>query len=150
MRRALFLAYVLGIGFVLLSPSVAVPSESVGWGAGVAERLGAPAWILEPARWEFLCNALVFVPVPVLGVAAWPATGPLSWARACLAGSVGVEVVQALLLPERSATAIDVVANTTGAIAGSLLVAGLSRRRTAAGTRPTSPARRARLPGPRR
>jgi len=97
-----------------------VPTESVGFGADVAGRLGAPDWILEPRRWEFLCNALVFAPVPLLGVLAWPGSGWLTWVLLCLAGSVGVEVAQAALLPERSATAIDVVANTTGAVLGSL------------------------------
>lgn len=121
MRKVLFAAYVACLGFVLLNPHVSVPSESVGFGADVAERLGAPAWILEPRRWEFLCNALVFVPIPVLGVVAWPGTGWLTWVLACLAGSLGVELAQAALLPERSATSIDVVANTAGAVLGSLV-----------------------------
>ena len=118
----LLATYVVCAGFVLLNPNVSVPTESVGWGADVAGRLGAPEWILEPGRWEFLCNALVCVPIPLLGVLAWPRSGWLTWVLACAAGSLGVELAQAALLPERSATAVDVVANTTGAVLGSLLV----------------------------
>lgn len=128
-RRVLFAAYVVGIGYVLLNPRVSVPVESVGWGADVADRLGAPEWILEPTRWEFLLNALVFAPIPVLGVLAWPSIGPLRWALLCCAGSVGVELVQLVALPERSATVIDVVANTTGGVLGALVVAGWSAAR---------------------
>lgn len=129
MRKVLFAAYVVGIGYVLLNPRVSVPVESVGWGADVAARLGAPDWILEPTRWEFLLNALVFVPIPVLGTAAWPSLGSLRWVLACLAGSIGVELTRALLLPERSATVIDVVANTTGGVLGALVVAAWSASR---------------------
>jgi glycopeptide antibiotics resistance protein len=45
------------------------------------------------------------------------------------AGSLAVELVQALFLDARSAQAIDVVANTSGAMAGALLGDLVRRRR---------------------
>ena len=148
-RKVVFVVYVAVLGFVLLNPRVSVPNDSVGWGNDLAGSLGAPQWLLEQHRFEFVVNVLVFVPLAVLGRWAWPGRAAWQWAVVGAAASVAVEVVQGLALPERSATLVDVVANTTGAVLGGLVAALLSRRRTAGGTRPTSPGARGRLPGPR-
>ncbi|NHC23869.1 hypothetical protein G6553_11880 [Nocardioides sp. IC4_145] len=42
-------------------------------------------------------------------------------------GSAGVELVQAFLLPARSATYVDIVANTAGGLLGAAAVAVLRR-----------------------
>ena len=122
-----FVAYALGLAVVLLSPRVAVPDSGIGWAADAARALGTPAWLLEPRRFEFLSNVLIFVPLPVLGTIAWPATPARRWAGIGLAASVAVEVVQGLALEERSASVVDVTANTLGTLIGVALVAGVRR-----------------------
>src|SRR3546814_18660603 len=57
----------LPIWFVLLVPYGAVPSSGASWTAELAARLGAPAWAVEPSRWEFLANALILMPLSALG-----------------------------------------------------------------------------------
>ncbi|HYF74063.1 MAG TPA: hypothetical protein VD864_14630, partial [Nocardioides sp.] len=58
-RRAIAVAlaaYSAALAFVLLVPSGAVPSSGASWTADLADRLGAPAWAVDPARWEFVSN----------------------------------------------------------------------------------------------
>lgn len=145
-----FAAYAAGLAYVLLNPNSSLPSGGVGWANGVAGDLGAPGWILAEQRFEFLANALVFVPIALLGRWAWPAVPLRLWALLGAGGSLAVEIAQGLFLPERSPTYIDVVANSTGAVLGWLLAEWLSRRRTAGGTPPTSRAPRERRRDPRR
>ena len=117
----LLVGYVGAVGWVLLQPRPTVAVASVGEFSDLLARLGVDAarsdWIPE-----FVVNALVFVPVPVLGVLALRGTTGAGWAVACYLGSVGVEGVQALALPERSAQFVDIVANTLGAVVGCLVV----------------------------
>ena len=89
-------------------------------------------------RLEVLANVAMFVPVAllvtfVLGARRWWVT-----VIACAALSVAVELVQALM-PGRVAAALDIVANSLGALLGALLAVAIealvrrSRRRTRAG-----------------
>ncbi|MBA2954571.1 hypothetical protein GON03_09565 [Nocardioides sp. MAH-18] len=96
---------------------------------------------------EFLCNALIVAPVSALGSILWPRTTWRTWTALALVGACAVEITQGALLTERTASYVDVVANTLGGLLGALVVLAwrrVSRRRTAAGTPPSSPV------GPRR
>lgn len=79
---------------------------------------------------EVAANVALFVPFGWVGMTiARRATWWGVTACGCLA-SVGLEVGQQLLRPERFATASDLVANTVGAFLGSVLAAwALGRRR---------------------
>ena len=132
MRRAalvLLPAYLAVLLFALLTPSAQTPSSSVTWMGEVMERLGAPAQLLEPSRVEFLANVAILVPPVVLGALVWSRPTWRDWTAFGFVFSGGIEVVQALFLDERSATYVDVVANTLGALLGGVLVASVSLRR---------------------
>ncbi|MGC5172930.1 VanZ family protein [Micromonospora sp. DT81.3] len=78
---------------------------------------------------EFTSNVALFVPVGVLVALQLPPR--LRWAAVPIgaAVSLGIELLQAALLPERVATPSDVFANTIGTAVGVLLVAVVSRSR---------------------
>ena len=121
--RIAFVCYCLALAFVLLNPNVGVPTGGIGWVADTAGAVGTPGWVLEPRRFEFVCNALIFAPLPILGAFSWRGVPVAAWLGIGLVASGLVELAQLLFLPERSATVIDVVANTTGAAAGVAAVA---------------------------
>jgi len=120
-------AYGAALAFVLLVPAAAVPSSGASWTADLADRLGAPAWMVEPSRWEFLANALMVTPVPALGSLLWPRTTWRDWTAYAFVAAGAVELAQGLFLPARSATFVDVVANTLGGLLGAAAV-WLARR----------------------
>jgi glycopeptide antibiotics resistance protein len=71
---------------------------------------------------EFSANITLFVP---LGVLAMLLSARVTWRRAVLVGLVvsgGIEVVQAVARPERTANVSDVVANVVGAALGTGVV----------------------------
>ncbi|WP_435745293.1 VanZ family protein [Nocardioides sp. SYSU DS0663] len=124
-------AYLLLLAWGLLAPTPDAPSALVAWMSETAADTGLPAALTDPSRMEFLANVLVIVPVPVLvglaevgRTAAWDWRDWTSWA---FVGSTAVETTQALLLPARSATHVDIVANTAGGLLGALAVALLRR-----------------------
>jgi VanZ family protein len=98
---------------------------------------GAPSWV-DYAHVEFGANILMFVPLGVLIALLLPRW---EWWLAPIIGlalSLAIEFGQALVLPERFATPLDVLANTSGAIVGALVVTAfrvaaraLARRRPA-------------------
>ncbi|WP_052090814.1 VanZ family protein [Modestobacter caceresii] len=74
-------------------------------------------------------NVLLFVPLALLlcwSLPRWP-----RWAvwLTCVAGSVGIELVQALFLPARYPSLVDIGTNSTGAAIGVGLHWLLTRRR---------------------
>lgn len=88
---------------------------------------GLPRWIGYD-QVEFTANIVLFVPVGLL-LALELRRRP--WWAAALAGfglSVLAELAQYLLRPDRFATALDVVANTTGAVVGAAIAVMLTRR----------------------
>ena len=135
-RRAVvvaLVAYAAALAFVLLVPSGAMPSSGASWTADLADRLGAPAWMVEPSRWEFVANALMVTPVPALGSLLWPRLTWRDWTAYAFVAAGAVELAQGLFLPERSATFVDVVANTLGGLLGAVAVLVVRRlRRTPA------------------
>ncbi|WP_165314437.1 VanZ family protein [Agromyces protaetiae] len=127
--RVLLAPYLVVLGFIVFLPARSARRVTgiVGWAADVVASYGAPR---EPAAivFEFLANIALFVPFGALIVLAWPKLGVWPPIVAALVVSTVIELVQ-LGLPSRVATISDVVANTTGAAIGVLLVMALRQRR---------------------
>lgn len=85
---------------------------------------GAPTWV-DYAHVEFGANIVMFVPLGVLIALLLPRW---EWWLAPIIGlalSLAIEFGQALLLPERFASPLDVLANTAGATIGALIVTAI-------------------------
>jgi VanZ like family len=122
-RRAALLilaAYLVFLAFVLLNPSADVPSSSVAWLSQAGTRAGLPAPLVEPSRVEFICNVLILMPLSLLGSVLLPRLDWRDWTAYGFVLSGTVEMLQAVLLPDRSATFSDVVANTSGILMGAV------------------------------
>jgi glycopeptide antibiotics resistance protein len=121
----LLMVYLLFLAYVFLSPSSEMQSTAVSVVDGVLSRLGFPESFSTPERLEFVCNALIVVPVPVLGSLVLPGWSWRDWTAVGFVLAGCVEVTQGLLLPDRDASHADVVANTLGALMGACLAAVL-------------------------
>ena len=113
--------YLVVCAYVLLTPNGDVPSSGVFELQQLGVRLGVPDPVI--ARTEQLANVAIAVPVPVLAAYVWRPWSVLVWTGGAFVVSLSVEVVQRLLLGERVASATDVVANTSGGLAGGLVSA---------------------------
>ena len=128
---AVLLAAWVGVLLVmLLGPSAEGPSWLVETIARVVDSLGAPAAATAPGRVEFVLNAAAFAPVSLLGTLLWPRWTWRDWTAGGFVASFLVEAVQAVFLAARSATYVDVVSNTLGALVGAVLGAVLARALT--------------------
>ncbi len=111
--------YLALLAFVLLNPSAALPSGLVGLMGDAGQVAHLPDRLLVPARVEFVANTLVVVPAAATAAWLWPMRSWTTWTAYGFVAALLVEVVQGVLLPDRSATYVDVVANTLGALLGS-------------------------------
>jgi glycopeptide antibiotics resistance protein len=124
-RRELVVALVLYSAFlavVLLAPTSGTQSGSASWLGDAARSVGVPDRFVTQPRVEFLCNALLLMPVSALGSLIWPRTTWRDWTAYAFVIAGLVELVQGLALPERTATFVDVVANTLGGLGGAAVV----------------------------
>jgi len=165
-RAALLLTvlYAVALGLIVFWPTPVdrAGHDSLQRGLSWLQAHGAPGW-LTYGMVEFASNIVLFIPagflVVVLAGARYWWLGPLGG----LLGSAAIEVGQLLLLPARTASARDIVANTAGAIIGTvlgLLVFGVLAARASyrarlvrSSRRPRSaraPARVRSVPAPRR
>ena len=83
--------------------------------------LGAPDGLVSGGRVEFALNALMVAPVPLLATLLWPRWTWERWTVLGFVASGGVELIQGLLLQQRSAEFVDIVANTLGVLLGAIL-----------------------------
>ena len=121
--RVLLVGYLLFVGFTVWLP--APVSAKVTGLVRIIARWIADAGIASYGRstfvLEILANVALFVPIGLLLVLAWPR---LRLWQAVLIGalmSVLIETVQGAM-PSRFPTLSDVIANTTGALIGALIV----------------------------
>jgi hypothetical protein len=124
------------LAVVLLAPTSGTQSDGVSLLRDVATSLGVPARLATPPRTEFVCNALILMPVSALGSVVWPRTTWRDWTAYAFVIAGSVELIQALALPGRTAGFEDVAANTVGGLGGAVAVLALRRlrgRRTGAG-----------------
>lgn len=121
-------SYALLLLWILLWPSGG-PATTVATGAWDALlALGLPVGLVTAGRVEFMLNALMIVPATALLGVLWTKWTWERWTAYAFVLSGSVELVQALLLPHRSAQFADVVANTLGALAGAVLAQVAGRR----------------------
>jgi hypothetical protein len=113
------------LAVALLAPTSDDQSAMAAAFGRVLDALGAPAWVLAQGRVEFVCNALIVVPVTFLGRLLWPRTRWTHWTAWAFVLATAVECVQAALLSARTPDPSDVVANTLGALAGTLVAAAV-------------------------
>jgi glycopeptide antibiotics resistance protein len=129
---ALCAVCLLTVALIVLWPT---PVDRTGgaWVQGTLAYLyehGLPTFATYEAL-EFFSNVLLFAPFGsfwfILAPRAWRWAGPL----ACFGLSLLIEGTQAVLLPQRVATPPDVLANTLGAVCGTLAAWALvtARRR---------------------
>ncbi|MCU1423992.1 MAG: hypothetical protein JWM51_283 [Microbacteriaceae bacterium] len=119
-------AYILIVGLVTLSPSPIDGGleSSIDKVLAVLHRHGVPEWFGYNAL-ESTANIAMFVPLAFLVSLLMPFR---LWWLAFIIGpalSVAIELTQHSLLSARFATFADVVANSTGAVIGTLLAQGL-------------------------
>jgi glycopeptide antibiotics resistance protein len=112
----------------VLSPVSRLQSRLVEVVVDLAVRAGAPADLVTYARVEVVANVVMVVPLAALAAVAFRRPRWQDWAAYGFVGSLAVELVQGFLLPGRSPSATDVVANTAGMLVGAVL-GGLVRRR---------------------
>lgn len=123
-------AYGIFLSFVLFAPSSGTQSEAASWLGDVARVVGAPDRLTTQPRIEFVCNALILMPLSALGSLVWPRTTWRDWAAYAFVIACAVEVSQGLLLSGRTASFVDVVANTLGGLGGAAVVAVLRTSRS--------------------
>ena len=113
--------YLATVAWIVFWPSADPATASVSWMTDLLLSAGAPAWV-SAAVVEFLANVALFLPLSFLGsllIRGW------SWQRWLVVGfcaSAVIELGQLVLLPDRSARVVDLVANTLGALLGATLV----------------------------
>jgi hypothetical protein len=137
-------AVVLGLYVVvavvfLLGPSAAPASDLAEAAADAGRSLGLPESLSSAGRVEFVLNALAFAPIVALASVFLPALNWRDWTALGFLGSFAIEAAQ-VLMTDRSATYVDIVANTLGATLGAVVAESLGlvleRRRRERGAPP--------------
>ncbi|MCH1866009.1 VanZ family protein [Nocardioides sp. CFH 31398] len=117
----LLVVYVLFLATVLLFPRGELPSTSVSVLTDLVQRLGADPVLVTSSRVEVISNVLIMVPLALLGRLVRRGYSWRDWTAVGFVMATGVELFQGLFLPDRSASALDVVANTTGVAVGAVI-----------------------------
>lgn len=132
LRRVLWVTYGVYLGwvaFLVWAPSPSVPSRAVAAFVSLAQRAGVG---ISPTLAEFALNVVMLVPLSLIGGLLLRGLRTSDWIAIGFVTSSAVEVVQRLVLPTRSGSSRDIVANTLGALVGAVLlsvVLGLLARR---------------------
>jgi glycopeptide antibiotics resistance protein len=124
-RRAIagaLLAYSLLLAVALLAPTSGTQSSMASWVVDLGRSVGFSREVATQARAEFLCNALILAPVSLLGSLLWVRTTWRDWTAFGFLIAGMVELTQGALLPDRTASNTDIVANTLGCLLGALVV----------------------------
>jgi glycopeptide antibiotics resistance protein len=141
----LMVAYLLAVAWIVFWPSAGPSSSSIVWMSDLLGSLGAPAW-MSAAVVEFVANVAMFLPLSFLGSFLIPTWGWKRWLLIGFCGSAVIELAQSVVLPDRSATVLDVVANTLGALLGATLVLPVRDRFPPDGSAEPRPLRREGIP----
>jgi glycopeptide antibiotics resistance protein len=124
---ALMVLYAAGAGIVVLSPNSHVASVSVDWvTARMVWLFGS--FLVTPWRVEFISNAILFMPLTLLGTFLVRSWSWVTWTVVGFVGSLSIEILQYGFLSARSAQVADVVSNTLGAFLGAWLGSRLRSR----------------------
>jgi glycopeptide antibiotics resistance protein len=120
----LLVTYVLLVGCIVFWPGSDLNGRAIEWTTHAFARLVGPHRLSESAV-EFAANVLLFIPLTFLGSMLKP--GWWRWVLIAFGLTVGIEVLQMLVLPDRSATVRDVVANTIGGMLGACAGTAVAR-----------------------
>lgn len=129
-RRAVTAALVVYsalLAVALLAPTSGTQSSMASWVVDLGRAVGFSTQTATQARAEFLCNALILVPLSLLGSLIWPRTTWRDWTAYGFLIAGLVELTQGLLLPDRTASYEDIVANTLGCLMGALASSAMRR-----------------------
>jgi glycopeptide antibiotics resistance protein len=131
--KVALLVYSVLLGVALLAPTSGTQSSMAAWVVDLGTAVGFSPETATQARAEFLCNAAILAPVSALGSLIWTGTTWRDWTAYAFVIAGTVELVQGLVLPDRTASYIDIVANTLGGLLGAVVVlmarTGHARRR---------------------
>jgi glycopeptide antibiotics resistance protein len=133
--RWLLGGYSVFLAFALFSPTSEKQSGAVSWLGRLLVDLGVSPSVASFARLEVLTNAAIIVPLSFLGSLVLTRWRWKDWTAWAFVGAVSVELIQGLLLPGRAASFSDVVANTAGALLGSLLLPAIRLMQRSRGAR---------------
>lgn len=127
---ALLVMMLIVIGFIVLTPWAPAPSgqRSLRVYLDLLHAVGVVSRLISFGLIEWLSNVVMFLPVGFLLAIVVPLRRRWWVVAAGALLSIGIELVQGAFLPERVASVNDVLANTTGAALGVLLVGLLTRR----------------------
>lgn len=110
--------YAAVLAFALLNPSAGPASSSVWLVRDAMTALGLPSvlgGLVEPAM-----NMLIFVPLPFLVALLGRTAGLPTWFLVGLGVSTAVELVQLVVLSDRTPSGVDVLTNTAGVVLGAV------------------------------
>ena len=117
----LLVAYSIFLVFALFSPTSDKQSGAVSAVGTVLDAIGVPHRYLTFDRLEVVANVAIIAPVSFLGLVVAPSFTWRDWTAYAFVAATLVELVQGFLLPDRQASFSDIVANTAGALLGSVL-----------------------------
>ena len=113
--RTAYGVYLASLLYLVWEPDASTPGSLVVLLADVLAGAGVPAAL---AIVEVGLNVLLFVPMSLLGAFVLDRWRTGWWLLVALGATVVIELVQGMLLPARSASGSDLVANTSGAMVG--------------------------------
>jgi glycopeptide antibiotics resistance protein len=123
--RWLLVGYAIFLALALFSPSSEHQSGAVAWLAERLREVGVSPAVASFSHLEVATNVALVVPLSFLGSLVVNRWTWRDWTAWTFVGAVVVESLQGLLLPGRTATFSDVVANTLGGLVGACLASGL-------------------------
>lgn len=113
--------YCVFIAVIVLLPTGTLPSAVITRVVELVAAAGAPPLIVDRARIEFALNVVMIAFISAVGSQLWSRWNWRDWTTAVFVVSISIEITQGLLLPDRSATFVDVGANTLGGLLGALI-----------------------------
>jgi glycopeptide antibiotics resistance protein len=122
--------YSAALAIALLAPTSGTQSTMASWVVDLGTWVGFSDELASQDRAEFLCNAAILAPVAALGSLLWASTTWRDWTAYVFVIASTVELFQGLVLSSRTASYVDIVANTLGGLIGAVGV--LVARRLAA------------------
>jgi glycopeptide antibiotics resistance protein len=122
--------YSVLLAVALLAPTSGTQSTMASWVVDLGTWVGFSDELASQERAEFLCNAAILAPVAALGSLLWASTTWRDWTAYVFVIASTVELFQGVVLSSRTASYVDIVANTLGGLIGAVGV--LVGRRLAA------------------
>ena len=117
-----YIVYLAAVVYLVWSPDPGTPGRMVLRVVDLAAAFGA---VISSSAAERGLNVLMLVPFSLIGGLLIRRLSVADWVVAGFVLSAGVEIVQRIVLPSRSGSARDIVANTLGALIGAVILAAL-------------------------